>query len=64
MRTIYGSNLVPISFSDIKIAINILEAKEVTFTLVTNKKHKKKSKTSSFPSISSSNFRSKTFLIL
>jgi len=37
MRSIYGSDLVSIPFSNIKIAVNILEAEEVTFTLVTNK---------------------------
>ena len=37
MRFIYGSDLVSIPFSNIKIAVNILEAEEVTFTLVTNK---------------------------
>jgi len=37
MRSIYSSDLVSIPFSNIKIAVNILETEEVTFTLVTNK---------------------------
>ena len=32
------------SFFNVNIAVNILEAKEVAFTLITNKKYKKKSK--------------------
>lgn len=43
MRTIYGSDLVPTSSSDVEMAIDVSEAKEVAFTLATNKKHKKKS---------------------
>jgi len=38
--------------SDVKIAVNILKAEEVTFTLVTNKKYKEKIKASSLSSIS------------
>jgi len=34
MRTIYGSNFVPIPFSDVEIAIDTSKAKEVAFTLV------------------------------
>ena len=34
MRTIYGPNFVPISFSDVEIAIDTSKAKEVAFTLV------------------------------
>jgi len=56
IRTIYSPN--------IEMAINVLEAEEVTFTLVSNKKHKEKNKVSFLPSISSSNSRSKTLLIL
>jgi len=64
MRTIYGPNFVPTPSSNIEITVNISETKDVTFTLVTNKKHKKKKKATFLSSISSSNFRSKTLLIL
>jgi len=43
IRTIYGSDLVPTFSSDVEIAIDVSEAKEVAFTLATNKKHKEKS---------------------
>jgi len=39
-------------FSNVEIAVNILKAEEVTFTLVTNKEYKEKIKTSSLSSIS------------
>ena len=59
IRTIYGLDLVSISYPDIEIAIDVPEA-EVTFTLVTNKKHKGKGKVFFFPFISLSDFRNKT----
>lgn len=46
------------------MVIDIPEAKEVTFTLISNKKCKRKSKVSSFLSISFSDSKSKTLLIL
>ena len=64
MKTIYSSDLVLISSSNIEMAVNALEAEEVTFTLVTNKKYKRKSKVSSLSSISWSDSRSKILLIL
>ena len=62
-RTIYSPDFVLKSSSNIKIAVNIPEIEEVTFTLVSNKKHKEKNKASSLSSMSSSNSRSKTLLI-
>jgi len=62
IRTIYSLDLASIPYLDIEIAVDVPET-EVTFTLVTNKKHKRNSKVSSFPSISSSDFRSKTLFI-
>jgi len=59
IRTIYSLDLVSISYPDIEIAVDIPEA-EVTFTLVTNKKHNGKGKAFSLHSMSSSTFRSKT----
>ena len=64
IKIIYSPDLVPTPFPEVKMAVDALEAKEVTFTLVTNKKCKRKSKASFLPSMSSSNFRSKTSLIL
>ena len=64
IRTIYGLDLVPIFFPNIEIASNVPEAKEVAFTLVFSKKHKKKGKATSFPSMSSSNSKNKILLIL
>ena len=46
------------------MAVNVLEAEELTFTLISNKKYKRKDKVSSLPSISFSDPRSKTLLIL
>ena len=63
MRTIYGSDLVLISFFNISMAVDILEAGEVTFTLVTNKKHKGNCEASSLLFMFFSNSRSKTLLI-
>jgi len=39
IRTIYISDLILVSSSNVKIAINVLEAKEVAFTLVIHKKY-------------------------
>lgn len=39
IRTIYISDLILVSSSNVKIAINVLEAKEVAFTLVIYKKY-------------------------
>jgi len=64
IRTIYGPDLVPILFPNIEIASNVPEAKEVAFTLVFNKKHKKKGKATSFPSMSYFDSKSKILLIL
>ena len=56
MRTVYGSNPVPTSSSDVEINIDVPEAEEVAFTLVTNKKRDKgKAKVSSPPPINSRN---------
>jgi len=63
MRTIYRFDLIPTHFPDVEMTINIPEAEEVAFTLVNNKKHKRKSKVSSLFSISSSDSKSKIFLI-
>jgi len=46
------------------MAIDVPEAEEVAFTLVSNKKHKEKRKVSFPSSMSSSNSKSKTSLIL
>lgn len=54
----------PIHFSDVKITVNVPEAEEVAFTLVTNKKYKGKIKVPSLSFISFFNSRSKTLLIL
>lgn len=61
MRTIYGSDLILMSSSNVKIAVDILEA-EVAFALVTKKKCKRKSKAFSL-FISFSDFRSKILFI-
>ena len=50
-------------FSNIEMVIDVPEAKEVTFTLISNKKCKRKSKVSSFLSISFFDSKSKTLLI-
>jgi len=63
IRTIYGSSLVPTFSSDIEIAVDVPETEEVAFTLVSNKKYKRKSKASSFSSMFFSDFKDKTSLI-
>ena len=45
------------------MAVDVSKAKEVAFTLVSNKNYKEKNKVSSLSSISSSNSRSNTLLI-
>jgi len=64
MRTIHGPDFVLTPSPNIEMTINTSETKGITFTLVTNKKHKKKQKASFLLFISSSNSRSKTLLIL
>ena len=44
IRTIYGYNIIPMSFPDIEMVVDVSEDKEVAFTLNNNKKHKEKSK--------------------
>jgi len=46
------------------MSVDVPEAEEVTFTLVSNKKHKEKSKVSSLPSMSSSDSKNRILLIL
>lgn len=59
MRTIYSLDLILISSPNVEITINVPEAKEVAFTLITNKKHKRKNKFF----MSSSDYRSKILFI-
>ena len=63
MRTVYGPVSIPTSSPDIEITVDAPKVKEVAFTLVTNQKHKKKSKAFSFSSLSFSDSRSKILLI-
>ena len=44
IKTIYGSDLVSTSSLHIEMAVNVPDAEEVAFTLVSNKKYKEKSK--------------------
>ena len=46
MRTVYGPNSIPTPSSNVEMDIDILEAEEVAFTLVTNKKRNKGKSTS------------------
>ena len=64
MRTIYNLDLVPISSSNAEVTVNILEAEDVTLTLVANKKYKEKNKVSFLSSISFFDFKSKVLFIL
>ena len=64
IKTIYSSDFISIFSPDIEIAVDISETKEVAFILVLNKKYKKNSKDFFLSSISFSNSRSKTLLIL
>ena len=63
MRTIYGPVPVPTPSSDVEMAVDVPEAKEVAFTLVTNKKCKSKDKIPSSLSGTLPNSRSKTSLV-
>ena len=60
IKTVYGPDPILILSLDVKIAVDALEAEEVTFTLVTNKKNKGKVKASS---LSFTDFRSKISLV-
>ena len=44
IKTIYGPDLVSTFFLHIEMAVNVPNAKEVAFTLVSNKKYKEKGK--------------------
>ena len=56
MRTVYGPNLVPTPSSDVEMDVDVPEAEEIAFTLVTNKKGGKgKAKVSSSPPTNSRN---------
>ena len=55
MRTVYGPNPIPTPFPDVKMVVDVPEVEEVAFTLVTNKKGKRKAKTSSPPPTNSRN---------
>ena len=63
MRTIYGPIPVPTPSPDVEIAVGVPEAEEVAFTLVTNQKHKGKSKVPSSLSGTPPDSRSKTSLV-
>ena len=64
VKAIYGSDLILMPSSGIKMAVDTLEAKEVTSTLVTNKKYKRKVKAPFISSMSFSNSKGKILLIL
>jgi len=64
IRIIYNLDLVPMFSSDAEITVNILEAKDVTLTLVANKKYKEKNKVPFLSSISFFDFKSKVLFIL
>jgi len=55
MRTVYGPNPIPTPSSDVEMVVDALEVEEVTFTLVTNKKGKRKAKASPPPPTNSRN---------
>jgi len=63
MKTVYSPNLISIP-SDVEIIVDVLETKEVAFTLVTNKKCKRKDKALSLSFIFSADSKSKTLLVL
>ena len=63
MRTVYGPIPVLTPSPDVEMAIDVPEVEEVTFTLITNQKRKRKGKAPFLPSLSSSGSRSKTLLI-
>ena len=58
MRTVYGPVSVPTPTPDVEMAVDAPKAEEVAFTLVTNQKHKSKSKIPSLPSGTPSDSRS------
>jgi len=60
MRTVYGSNPIPTLSPDVEMVVDVPEVEEVAFTLVTNKKGKKKAKVSS---PSPTNSRNKILLV-
>ena len=55
MRTVYDPNPIPTPSPDVEMEINTLEMEEVAFTLVTNKKGKRKAKVSSSSPTNSKN---------
>ena len=63
IRTVYGPVPVLTPSPDVEIAVDIPEAEEVAFTLVTNKKYKSKNKVPSPLSRTSPDFKSKTSLV-
>jgi len=63
MRTVYGPVPILTPSPDVEIAVDVPEAEEVTFTLVTNQKCKGKGKISSPFSGTPSNSRSKILLV-
>jgi len=48
MRTIYGPDLILMFFPDVEMSIDVLEAEEVAFILVTNKNTRERAKFLSF----------------
>ena len=63
MRTVYGPNPISTPSPDVEMDVDAPEAEEVTFTLVTNKKHKGKGKVPSPLSGFPLDSRSKTSLV-
>jgi len=63
MRTVYGPVPVPTPSPDVEMAVDVPEAEEVAFTLVTNKKRKDKGKVPSSLSETPPDSRSKTSLV-
>ena len=61
MRTVYSPNPIPTPSLDVEMDIDAPEVEEVAFTLVTNKKGKRKAKVSS---PSPTNSRNKILLVL
>jgi len=55
MRTVYSPNPIPTLFSDVEMAVIVPETEEIAFTLVTNKKSKRKAKAFSLLSTDSRN---------
>jgi len=55
MRTVYGPNSIPTQFPDVKMAVDVPETEEIAFTLVTDKKSKRKAKAFSLLSTDSRN---------